>query len=53
MVAVDEQRQPKEVPALNLDTDWKRCRFEAAEQRKKCVYKKCTTFMQYFQKTTI
>jgi acyl-CoA hydrolase len=34
MVAVDEQRKPKQIPALNLDTDWKRCRFEAAEHRK-------------------
>ncbi|MBJ9957978.1 acyl-CoA thioesterase [Acinetobacter calcoaceticus] len=34
MVAVDEQRKPKQVPPLNLDTEWKRCRFEAAEQRK-------------------
>ena len=34
MVAVDEQRKPKEVPPLKLDTDWKKCRFEAAEQRK-------------------
>jgi len=34
MVAVDEERKPKQVPPLNLNTDWKRCRFEAAEQRK-------------------
>ena len=34
MVAVDEERKPKVVPTLKLDTDWKRCRFEAAEQRK-------------------
>lgn len=34
MVAVDEERKPKAVPILKLDTDWKRCRFEAAEQRK-------------------
>ncbi len=34
MVAVDEEGKPREVPALNLDNDWKRCRFEAAEQRK-------------------
>ena len=26
--------KPKVVPTLKLDTDWKRCRFEAAEQRK-------------------
>lgn len=34
MVAVDEQGKPKEVPALDLSNEWKRCRFEAAEQRK-------------------
>ncbi|APV36064.1 MULTISPECIES: acyl-CoA thioesterase [Acinetobacter] len=34
MVAVDENGKPKAVPALKLDTEWKRCRFEAAEQRK-------------------
>lgn len=34
MVAVDEQGKPREVPKLNLDTEWKRCRFEAAEHRK-------------------
>ena len=34
MVAVDESGKPKPIPALNLDNDWKRCRFEAAEQRK-------------------
>lgn len=34
MVAVDENGKPKQIPALNLDNDWKRCRFEAAEQRK-------------------
>ncbi|AOA57413.1 acyl-CoA thioesterase [Acinetobacter larvae] len=34
MVAVDEQGKPTVVPELNLDNDWKRCRFEAAEQRK-------------------
>ncbi|HCQ60484.1 MAG TPA: acyl-CoA thioesterase, partial [Acinetobacter nosocomialis] len=25
---------PREVPQLKLDTEWKRCRFEAAEHRK-------------------
>ncbi|MFT4020952.1 MAG: acyl-CoA thioesterase [Acinetobacter sp.] len=35
MVAVDENRQPQPVPQLKLDNDWKRCRFEAAQQRKK------------------
>ena len=34
MVAVDEQRKPMPIPQLKLDTDWKRCRSEAAEQRK-------------------
>ena len=34
MVAVDEQGKPKHIPGLNLDNDWKRCRFEAAEHRK-------------------
>ena len=34
MVAVDEHGKPREVPKLNLDTEWKRCRFEAAEHRK-------------------
>lgn len=34
MVAVDAQGKPQAVPKLNLDTDWKRCHFEAAEQRK-------------------
>ena len=34
MVAVDEAGKPKQIPALNLDNDWKRCRFEAAEHRK-------------------
>lgn len=35
MVAVDEQGKPQAVPKLTLDTEWKRCHFEAAEQRKK------------------
>ena len=34
MVAVDENGKPKQIPALNLDNDLKRCRFQAAEQRK-------------------
>ena len=34
MVAVDENGKPKHIPALNLDNDWKRCRFESAEHRK-------------------
>jgi len=34
MVAVDEHGKPQQVPALNLDNEWKRCLFEAAEQRK-------------------
>ncbi|MDK1684069.1 MULTISPECIES: acyl-CoA thioesterase [Acinetobacter] len=34
MVAVDENGKPQQIPALNLDNDWKRCRFEAAEHRK-------------------
>jgi len=34
MVAVDENGKPKQIPPLNLDNDWKRCRFEAAEHRK-------------------
>jgi len=34
MVAVDENGQPKQIPPLKLDNDWKRCRFEAAEHRK-------------------
>lgn len=35
MVAVDEKGKPQTVPALELDTDLKVCRFEAAEQRKR------------------
>ena len=34
MVAVDEHGTPVEVPRLNLDTELKQCRFEAAEYRK-------------------
>ncbi|MCH4246728.1 acyl-CoA thioesterase [Acinetobacter populi] len=34
MVAVDENNKPKRIPPLILDSDLKRCRFEAAEQRK-------------------
>ena len=34
MVAVDEQGKPKQIPELDLNNEWKRCRFEAAEQRK-------------------
>ena len=34
MVAVDKSGKPQQIPALNLDNDWKRCRFEAAEHRK-------------------
>ena len=34
MVAVDENGKPVEIPRLNLDSDLKRCRFEAAEHRK-------------------
>ena len=34
MVAVDEHGKPVEIPRLNLDSDLKRCRFEAAEHRK-------------------
>lgn len=34
MVAVDENGKPQQVPSLDLDNDWKRCRFEAAEHRK-------------------
>ncbi|AXQ23192.1 acyl-CoA thioesterase [Acinetobacter wuhouensis] len=34
MVAVDENGKPQQVPPLNLDNDWKRCRYEAAEHRK-------------------
>lgn len=34
MVAVSDDGKPKAIPALELDTDWKRCRFDAAEQRK-------------------
>ena len=34
MVSVDEQGKPVEVPRLSLDSDLKRCRFEAAEHRK-------------------
>ncbi|TCM65805.1 uncharacterized protein (TIGR00369 family) [Acinetobacter calcoaceticus] len=34
MVAVDEQGKPRQVPELSLDSEWRRCRFEAAEQRK-------------------
>lgn len=35
MIAVDENRKPTAAPPLNLTTDLKRCRYEAAEQRKK------------------
>lgn len=35
MVAVDETGKPQKVPELYIDSDWRRCRFEAAEQRKK------------------
>lgn len=35
MVAVNEDRKPVQIPPLLLDNDLKRCRFEAAEQRKK------------------
>jgi len=34
MVSVDENGKPREVHQLKLDTEWKRCRFEAAEHRK-------------------
>lgn len=34
MVAVDESGKPKQIPPLDLSNEWKRCRFEAAEQRK-------------------
>ena len=34
MVAVNENDKPQQVPSLDLDNDWKRCRFEAAEHRK-------------------
>lgn len=34
MVAVDENGKPQKVPELKLDTEWKLCRFEAAELRK-------------------
>lgn len=35
MIAVDENRKPTKVPALELSSDLQRCRFEAAEERKK------------------
>lgn len=35
MVAVDEHGKPQRIPDLKIDNDWKRCRVEAAEQRKK------------------
>lgn len=35
MVAVDAERNPTALPPLVLDTELKRCRFEAAEHRKK------------------
>ncbi|KAA8732151.1 acyl-CoA thioesterase [Acinetobacter qingfengensis] len=35
MIAVDETRKPTAIQPLVLDTDLKRCRFQAAEQRKK------------------
>lgn len=34
MVAVSESGTPQQVPQLNIDNEWRRCRFEAAEQRK-------------------
>ncbi len=39
MVSV-EHGKPREVPQLKLDTEWKRCRFEAAEHRKVLRLKK-------------
>ena len=33
-LTVDENGKPVEIPRLNLDSDLKRCRFEAAEHRK-------------------
>ena len=45
MVAVDEHGKPREVPKLNLDTEWKRCRFEAAEHRRCCAYKRIITLL--------
>jgi acyl-CoA hydrolase len=35
MIAVDEQRKPKAIQPLLLDSDLKRCRFQAAEERRK------------------
>lgn len=35
MVAVNEHGKPVNVPRLDLDSDLKRCRFEAAEERKR------------------
>ncbi|WP_269914136.1 acyl-CoA thioesterase [Acinetobacter sp. HY1485] len=35
MVAVDEKGKPQAVPELKITTDVKRCRYEAAEERKK------------------
>ena len=35
MIAVDENRKPTAVPPLHISSDLKRCRYEAAEQRKK------------------
>lgn len=35
MIAVDENRKPTKVPPLELNSDLQRCRFEAAEERKK------------------
>lgn len=35
MVAVDEAGKPQIVPQLNIENDWQRCRFEAAQERKK------------------
>lgn len=51
MVAVDEHGKPVEVPQLSLDTPLKRCRFEAAEHRKKLrlesvQYHSCSGFKE-------
>ena len=45
MVAVDEHGKPREVPKLNLDTEWKRCRFEVLNIVRCCAYKRIITLL--------
>lgn len=51
MVAVDETGKPKQIPPLDLSNEWKRCRFEAAEQRKTARLRKIITLLVVFIKS--